>query len=472
MKREENVPELSSARRTSRRRFLVASAGVAAAAVVPHIWVPKPAIAQSIGRGSIKHLLYIRLSGGFRFPTAFNANVAGEFNPFGAAGSVAEGTEWGVGSLLAPAPFLEGAGGEGARAIGMRSVPEIANQITVIPCVDHEPISGSADGNHGTGLERYYTGYADGTVGLFTMINYGLRERFAAANAEGRLILPPFVLGGAGMGRGLGKYAAHRPPLLSGANLDQFGFRAAELPGWASRLVDNYDTRMRDRQHPELRDSVDAYLETRKATRAYSELFASDVLKINNKSTELVDGISNAELESAFGNDGAAQRIRLALRLFHFGSAAAYLDQGGYDMHSGEENQLPGRLTELSRLISALEAVLKRMDHPEGGKYWDHTVVVFGSEFSRTARASRFNSARGSDHGGDLETRWMSMPFMGGPIARPGRVLGATRASDLAAEGKVYSYRSVAKTLMDGLGCDHQEFFPEAADAPFDDLFA
>jgi hypothetical protein len=95
--------------------------------------------------------------------------------------------------------------------------------------------------------------------------------------------------------------------------------------------------------------------------------------------------------------------------------------------------------------------------------------VVFGSEFSRTANGGRFNSARGSDHGGDYATRWMSMPFMGGPIARPGRTLGTTRRNDLSPDGKVYSYRSVFKTLMDGLGVDHAEFFSE--DPPFDDLY-
>ena len=64
------------------------------------------------------------------------------------------------------------------------------------------------------------------------------------------------------------------------------------------------------------------------------------------------------------------------------------------------------------------------------------------------------------------------MPFMGGVIDQlglGGRALGTTRASDLVAEGEVYSYRSVLKTLMDLLGADHSEFFP--ADAPIASLF-
>ena len=40
----------------------------------------------------------------------------------------------------------------------MRPLTEISNRITVVPCVDHEPTSAGADGNHGSGLERYWYG--------------------------------------------------------------------------------------------------------------------------------------------------------------------------------------------------------------------------------------------------------------------------------------------------------------------------
>ena len=129
-------------------------------------------------------------------------------------------------------------------------------------------------------------------------------------------------------------------------------------------------------------------------------------------------------------------------------------------------------IDELNRIISGLRVALKKMKHPSGGTYWDHTLVAFGSEFGRTARGNKFNSAQGSDHAGDLATRWMSMPFMGGPVAKAdngGRVFGETRSKDLKSTGKVYSYRSVLKTMMDALGCDHSEFF--TGDQPFDTLF-
>ena len=61
------------------------------------------------------------------------------------------------------------------------------------------------------------------------------------------------------------------------------------------------------------------------------------------------------------------------------------------------------------------------------------------------------------------------MPFMGGPVAAKGRILGSTDPETLEAHGPVFSYRATMKTLMDVLGCDHDEFFP--ADEPYGDVF-
>lgn len=453
----------------TRRRFLktLGLGGLAAGAAIgaPHLWIPK-AHANTVGFGTAKHLIVIRLSGGFRFPTAFNGAVGDEFNPWGEASGVASGTEWGVGDLLARSDWLN----DELQGLGMQSVPALSNEIAVAPCVDHEPLAGSADGNHLTGLERFLTGFVNGPTGIFTMINYGLREQVQLAAEEGVTLLPAIIMAQAGMGRGSGEYAAYRPPVLRGDDLERFGFNTdALLPEWARTMTNDYDTRYRDVQQLPHFPTVDAYLQSREATKAYSEIFSSEALKIENGSDEEFDGISNAELATAFGGGGASRNLRLALRLFHYGCPAVYLDQGGYDMHSGEEEGLPGRMADLNRLISALFFALKKMQHPDGGTYWDHTIVTMGSEFSRTSRGGRFNSARGSDHGGDYATRWMSMPFFGGPIAAAGRRLGETAASDLSPLGQVYSYRATMKTLMDALGCDHAPFFP--ADEPFDDLF-
>lgn len=450
------------ARRLGRRSVLGLGAVTGAVLSFPHVWVPRPALAQSSGRGAVKHLIYIRLSGGFRFPTAFNGDVDSQFNPFGLAGGAPSGVSWGVSRLLEGGEYLnqEAAEGEEAPRIALRSAHELADRITVMPTVDHEPLAARADGNHETGLERFLTGFVGGDAGIFTRIQMGLRARYEEALLAGEVVLPSFVMGSSGMARGLGEFSPYRPPVLGGASFDQFVAVGEGPPEWSSAFVSETDRRMRDRQHPRLREAVDAYLRTREATEAYSEIFSSQALKVDEESDEMIDGVSNSELRALFGNSGESRSLRLALRLFHYGSPAVYLDQGGYDYHSDEEGNLPDAMQNVARMISALIAVLPTMSHPAGGTYWDHTLVAIGSEFSRTANGSRFNSARGSDHSGDNATRWMSMPFFGGAV-RGGRIVGAsTRRDDLGAEGKVFSYRSVMNTLMDGLGCEPDAFFP------------
>lgn len=465
-----NSNESPARPRVSRRGALKAGA----ACTFPLIWVPKTAYAQQCtGRGGVKHLIYIRLSGGFRFTTAFNGDVGEQFNPFGLARNTATGTEWGPSRLLESATWLEGDGGAALKKLGMKKVTDFSNEIAVLATVDHEPFSGGADGNHGTGLERFNTGYVGGDTSIFTMLHYGVRERIAAAAAAGEVQLPPFVLGASGMAVGFGKYAAFRPPLLQGDSFEDFAFASMEkVPTWAQKMADRTDSNMRDRQMVPSQSVVEAYMGTRESTRKFADIFGSEILRIRNNSDELVDGISNRQLQQMFGNDGAGTRARLALRLFKFGCPAVYFDQGGYDMHSMEETGLPPRIDELSRMLSALNAALKIMPHPSGGTYWDHTLIVLGSEFGRTARGSKFNSGKGSDHGGDRATRWMSMPMMGGLISQTGmggRSYGRTAKADLKDDGAVFSYRAVMKTLMDLQCADHSEFFP--ADEPLTEIF-
>ncbi|PTL81931.1 DUF1501 domain-containing protein [Vitiosangium sp. GDMCC 1.1324] len=457
-----------------RRRLLQGLGAGAAALAFPHLWLPGEARAQTSGRGSVRHLIYIRLSGGFRFTTAFNGDVDGEFNPFGSSSKRASGTEWGVGKLLERASWLDGEENKPRRELGMKPVAEFSNEMCVLPCVDHEPFSARADGGHGTGLERFLTGYVGGATGFLTLVNYGVRERVKEAASRGVTLLPAFSLGEAGMATGAGDYATYRPPVLEGSSFERFSEDPdSTLPKWASKVANQMDARFRDRLHTALRGGVETYQQTRQATRDYGKIFRDPMLRVSTDSNDVVDGISNKDLRTLLGTDTTGQRAALALRLFHFGCPAVFLNQGGYDFHSREDVELPDEMDSANRLVSGLRTALQKMEHPEGGTYWDKTLVVLGSEFGRTTGGSRFNSANGSDHGPDLATRWMSMPFMGGVITgagKGGKNLGSVNASNLKATGKVYSYRSVLKTMLDMLGADHQGVFP--ADAPIEDFFA
>src|SRR5690606_36810017 len=218
--------------RFTRRSLLSASAAASLGFAIPHIWVPRPVRAATPAFGTVKHLIYIRLSGGFRFPCAFNGDVAAHFDRHGAASGVPSGVDWGVSSLMEEAPYLTEAG-----AGGMRAVHQLADQITVMPTVDHEPLAGGADGNHTTGLERYFTGFVNGEAGILTRIMKGLAPKYSEALAQEQLLLPAFVMGGAGMARGLGDWAAHRPPVLSGAGFERFVSGDNAPPGWAETMI-------------------------------------------------------------------------------------------------------------------------------------------------------------------------------------------------------------------------------------------
>src|SRR5205814_5153272 len=142
-------------------------------------------------------------------------------------------------------------------------------------------------------------------VGFFTMISYGLRMRPAPA---GQVLLPPFVLGGSGMGRGLGMYAAFRPPVLSGDGFESFNLKGTDgLAPWALTLASKADARLRDRLNPALRAPIDAYVDSRKSTQAYAAIFNSATLKVDKDSDEMVDGISNRQLATVFGDTGVAR---------------------------------------------------------------------------------------------------------------------------------------------------------------------
>jgi hypothetical protein len=456
-----------------RRGFLQGLGAAATAAAFPTLLLPRNAHAQTAAHGSVEHLIYIRLGGGFRFTTAFNADVADEFNPFGRSSARAQGTEWGVGALLDRASWLDGDEGQARKDLGMQPVSAFSNELCVLPSVDHEPFSARADGNHGTGLERFLTGYVGGTTSFLTYVNYGLREKVAQAAAQGQTLLPAFSLGEAGMALGADLYAGYRPPVLDGSGFERFSFDPdSSLPDWAVSIAGNLDSRFRARLHEGVRSGVEAYQGSREATRAYGRIFRDPILRVDGYSTDAVDGISNKDLVTMLGDDSTGKEVVLALRLFHFGCPAVFLSQGFYDYHSKEEDSLGEEIENANRLISGLRAALKRMQHPSGGSYWDKTLVVLGSEFGRTTNGSKFNSAGGSDHSSDLATRWMSMPMMGGVIdmaGKGGKRLGETRASDLKALGAVYTYRSVLKTLMDVLGADLSTVFP--ADNPIQDIF-
>ena len=235
-----------------RRGLLKGLGAAAAAAALPTLWLPRTASAADVrARHRAAPHLHPPLR---RLPLHHRLQWrrGDEFNPFGRSAARAPGTEWGVSSLLERASWLEGDQNGTARAdLGMQPVTAFTNEICVLPCVDHEPFSARADGNHGTGLERFLTGYVGGSTSFLTYLNYGLREKVAQAAAQGKTLLPAFSLGEAGMALGAGIYAGYRPPVLDGSGFERFAFDPdSSLPAWAAKIAGNLDTRFRDEAPP------------------------------------------------------------------------------------------------------------------------------------------------------------------------------------------------------------------------------
>ncbi|MFT7581977.1 MAG: hypothetical protein ACI9MR_003658 [Myxococcota bacterium] len=162
------------------------------------------------------------------------------------------------------------------------------------------------------------------------MLNYGLRERVGnGVGEDGEVKLPAFCLGDSRMARGAGRYAPHRPPVVQSGGFDGVALAGEErIPNCAREISHGADAQYRGRFMGGARSKVDAYLETRLATQRFTEIFESEALRVGSGEAA-TDGLSNDELRATFGDDGTARNVRLALRLFHFGCPAVYIDQGG-----------------------------------------------------------------------------------------------------------------------------------------------
>src|SRR6266568_2134069 len=134
----------------TRRTFL----GLGAAGVAT-LWLPRrPRAAPAAA--TVKRLLLLHAGGGMRSTALFNADVAPQWNPFGKVAStdvdatgaplLAPGVSWSVGKpLVGDAKPLTLAQWGGAT---LPLVSQIADRITVLGSVDHDPTASAGDDNH------------------------------------------------------------------------------------------------------------------------------------------------------------------------------------------------------------------------------------------------------------------------------------------------------------------------------------
>jgi uncharacterized protein (DUF1501 family) len=452
-----------------RRSFLkLGLAGIATGAIAPTLWLPRLRAATP-AFGQVKHLVVVYLDGGARTSCLFNADVSQQWNPIEISGiqAGAAGTEWGVGGVFPATAYDGGVLGETVPA-----VPSLTDRMCVLGTVDHTPGEDRGDGNHDTAQIRMATGAPDGTRGLLSIV---YRDHALYQNGGAEENLPPVIVGGAArlFGAGAGDFGPYRPVVVNRWQdfRNNSEGEAVAKPSWVAGLEQRMDERLAATRSARHRTMVDGLRDSKRQAETFRPIFVDPILDLTEMPDAAMHGMSNAELVAAMGAEDFCLDAALALRFMGFGAPAVVIGNGGWDFHSDELAEFPAHATTFARMLAGLVYSLQHLQHPEGGTYWDQSLVVVASEFSRdNAEVSGFNSGNGSDHQGNAPCRYQALPFMGGVVGQGGKFFGRTDPASMEPlEGEpVFSSISLLAMCLDVLGIDPTPHFP---DAPLDVIF-
>ena len=456
--------------RLNRRNFLKLSAAAAAA---PTLWLPRRGFAApTAGYGATRHLLVLFAKGGFRSHATFNAvGEAMRVNPFGAQAPLS-GREWALGAACGSdaisAPSVSGS--------PLPSFAQISNEVTVFGCVDHNP-EGAPDTDHRTATNRISTGDPNGVNGLLALVG---RDHPMYANGFTLDAVPPVEINPTEFGMGSGSFATTRPLAVQSAT----GSFSTDRPigrGWKMAARASFDERFRSTRSRSYRARLNQFLSSKTNAAVFADMLADPLLNVVTQPAATADGFTNEQLVEVLGNydlntigdplnlTSWGADVALALRFFGFGSPMAVVTRDIYDMHDDEQVAYAPRTKDLVRQLAGLNYLLKNMTHPEGGTYYDKTLVVVVSEFGRNnTDVTGFNSGNGSDHVSQDPgpCRNQAVALMGGPIpvANRGRLYAATDENiDAIDPQEVRSSRALLATLIDAVGIDHTESFGDVS---------
>ena len=441
-----------------RRSFLQLAASSAAIAAAPTLFLPKRAWARATPAfGSVRHVLVLHAQGGFRSHCTFNAMGAFQHAPFGAQPAAA-GTEWTLGAACGRLSYDTSLGTVPAFA-------DVTNDVAVLACVDQDP-GGAVEIDHVKGHRRAATGFPDGDTGLLSLVG---AHHPLYANGFTRDVMPPVEIVPTDMGLGAGSYGERRPLSLLGAQAGVSGGLTVK-DGWHVEARRRLDEAFLGRRSRAYSKRLRNFRIAKQNAAIFSQMLLDPKLDVINSPAAVDAGVTNAQLLEVLGNHdlqtiGDPQQgmqswggdVALALRCFASGSPMCVVTRAIYDMHDVEHDAYPARTQDLVRQLAGLHFLLNRMPHPEGGTYFDKTLVVTLSEFSRnnTMETTGFNSGNGSDHvsTGDGPARNQAIAVMGGMVTKKGKLLGHTDENMNAVDGTV-DIRALLSTLLDVQGVD------------------
>jgi hypothetical protein len=420
---------MSSITNTNRRNFLkLGLGGIATGAIAPWVWTPRISRAGlGIPASRDNHLIVINLDGGARTPPMFNGNVDTRWNPYGTQPG-AGATEWGVGMVFDAAPYTDT---QAAFGSDMPSLPMISNQVCVLGTLDHTPGAAAGVGDHNVARDIISSGNQGGGPGMLSLI-YARHKNYTEGSAG--LVFPPVVIGSGAATTIFGIPDGSITPVMVPSFSEfasQSGDDAGGQPDWARAFEAGRDGATAGIRSARDRQLIQRMSNGKENVEAFRNVFLDPALKIATEPTAGTD-LTNAQLQAIFGTSLFGQNMALALRFLQHGSAAVLVGDNGWDTHSAEAEMYSVSANTLARVLAGLSFALKRMTHPEGGTYWDHTLIMFQSEFGRdNLESSGFNSGGGSDHTGGPGSRYQAFPYMGGLVGQGGKIFGRTDASTL-----------------------------------------
>jgi uncharacterized protein (DUF1501 family) len=441
----------------NRRHFLQLTA---AAALAPTILGSRRARATNTAAfGAMRHVLVLHAQGGFRSHCTFNALGKPQHNPFGTQAS-APGTEWVLGAACGNVAYSTSLGNVPAFA-------DVTNDVCVLACVDQNP-GGAVEVDHVKGHRRAATGREDGDTGILSLVG---AHHPLYKNGFSASVLPPVEIVPTDMGLGAGEYGERRPLTLLGA-AQSAGAGLTVKDGFHTDVRAALDENFLAHRNRAFSKRLRNFHTSKQNAALFAHMLLDPTLDVVGHPEASDAGVTNAQLIEVLGNADLStigdptqgitswgSDVALALRCFANGSPMVAVTRNIYDMHSIEHEAYPARTQDLVRQLAGLNFLLKRMPHPDGGTYFDKTLVVTLSEFSRnnTDATTGFNSGDGSDHvqTDDAPCRNQAIAVMGGAVSssKRGKLIGHTN-SDMVAQDGVVDIRSLLSTLLDVQGID------------------
>lgn len=452
---------MSNIRNSNRRTFLkLGLGGIATGAIAPWVWTPRISrAALEIPASRHNHVIVINLDGGARSVPMWNGNVDTKWNPYGTHAG-APGTEWGVGMVFDEAPIQDTVGTMGA---AMPSLPMISNEVSVIGTIDHTPGAPAGEGNHEAARNWISAGSGAGGPSFMSHI-YARHKNYNEGSAG--LVFPPVVIGTGAATTPFGRSLGSIMPVMVPA-FDEFaaqsGDDAGGQPDWARAFEAGLDEHTSAARSARDKMNISRLYNGKGNVEAFRNVFLDPALKVGDAPTA-GDDLTNAQLASILGTSLLGRNLALALRFIQYGSAAVVVGDNGWDTHSSEQNPYSMSANGLARAFAGLNFALKRMNHPEGGTVWDHTLVMVASEFGRDNFMSNgFNSGGGSDHTGGPGSRFQAFPYMGGLLGdQAGKLYGRTDASTMEplAGEPIYGTTAHMATALAVLDINTEEIWP------------